>query len=783
MQSETLPAARNYLKQFRQSDPRADTRIIDALILETEGNVDSALQILRDIDTPDGRATFFRTLFQARGEEIALSWFDDQPERNHASFLTGVGWSNVALCLAKVGRWQEAADRLATAQEHQETWPDLVFVEGVINTAMLLPAEWRLYALKMHVFHPGMQPLEGAEADQRRAKAKVCFEKAATLLIDIGQDARAHAAQDWLLWLRLTDPNPAVIHEARQEVEEGMKEGQKAVVLILFARAFGIDFDDGPLRRYLSQRAQMGGLVDQELIAELFVAELRMPPRDFAEYLEREENRFTQVAPKSTLAGMRIEALAQDGQLVKARDVLEEHKDTFIEYDYDRLQALIITHEGSDPRAPLEVLYAQSNDLLDLKNLINHLGVVRDWVALQPLLQELFGRARTLDNAVQLVEVMRRQPQPDYAAILAFLNANQDMVERNLDLASEQAWALSYVGRLKDAEVINRKLLERRNNPTDLWLDTNLALQSGNWERFPGIVDRTWPQREDFDPNLLMRLASLAAEADTTASRAFELAKLAAAKAANDPQILLSAYTLGVQLGREDETGAEWLARAIELSSDEGPVWRVNVRTMAEETLPRRREHARTIEQELLRGKLPLHAAAHTFHQPLSRLLIDLPRKNADQPDGRRRTIVPIISGARQMMHMEPAWTVGFDVTSLMVLHHLGLLKKAIDALHRVVLAPDTMVLLLNERRSVRFHQPSLVKKAEEIRGLIDRGDLKTEQPLPNPPEWLVQEVGREFAELIEEARVSGGRVVHPVPIHKLSTFGEMEPTLSRCAP
>lgn len=776
--AETLSVARSHLEQLEQTDPGADTRIINALILETEGNIDGALQILRDVDTLDGRATFFRTLFSRRGEEAALSWFDEQRERDLASFLTGVGWSNLALCLAKMGRWEEAADRLAAAHAHLEEWPDLAFLEGVLNAAMLLPVEWRRYALEMQVFHPGMRPLEGAEADQRRVRAKVCFEKAGTLLIDIGQDARAHAAKDWLLWLRLTDPSPAVVCEARQEVEEGMKEGKKAVDLILFARAFGIDFDDGPLRRYLSQRVQMGGLVGQELMADLLLAELRMPPRDLAEYLEREEHRFTQVAPKSTLAGMRIEALVQDRQLVKARDVLEAHRDTFIEYDYERLRALIDTHEGSDPRAQLEALYHQTGDLLDLKNLINHLRNTRDWVALQPLLPELFRRERTLDNALQLIEGLRRQPQPDYAAILAFLEAHQDLVERNLDLASEQAWDLSHVGRLRDAAAANRRLLEARDHPSDLWLETNLALQLGDWEQFPVIINRVWSRREALDPSLLMRLASLAAEVDTTPDRALELATRAAGKAANDPEILLSAYTLGVQLGREDEAGAEWLARAIALSSDEGPIWRVNVRTVAEEMLPKRREQARRIEQEVLRGKIPLHAAAHEFHQPLSRLLIDLPRKNADQPDGRRRTVVPIISGARQPVRIEPSWTVGFDVTSLMVLHYLGLLRKTIDALHRVALAPDTMVLLLNERRSVRFHQPSLVKKAEAIHALIERGDLKMALSMPETPAWLVDEVGRELAELLAAARASGGRVVHPYPVGRLRTFGEAEAEL-----
>src|SRR4029434_879587 len=52
LQHATLPIARHYLIQLRQTDAGADTRIIDALILETENKSDGALQMLRDIDTP-----------------------------------------------------------------------------------------------------------------------------------------------------------------------------------------------------------------------------------------------------------------------------------------------------------------------------------------------------------------------------------------------------------------------------------------------------------------------------------------------------------------------------------------------------------------------------------------------------------------------------------------------------------------------------------------------------------------------------------------------------------
>jgi hypothetical protein len=129
------------------------------------------------------------------------------------------------MCLAQMDRWEEAASRLAAAQRYVEEWPDLAFTEGMINAAMLLPIERRRHALEMNPFYTEIRPSEGTEADRRRTRARVCLEKAANLLVNIGMGDRAQVAHGWCLWLRLTDPTPEVVHEARQGVQEGMKEG------------------------------------------------------------------------------------------------------------------------------------------------------------------------------------------------------------------------------------------------------------------------------------------------------------------------------------------------------------------------------------------------------------------------------------------------------------------------------------------------------------------------------------------------------------------------------
>ena len=64
-----------------------------------------------------------------------------------------------------------------------------------------------------------------------------------------------------------------------------------------------------------------------------------------------------------------------------------------------------------------------------------------------------------MENALQLVASMWRNLQTDDAQLLAFLEENQDMVDRSRDLASVKAWTLFHVGRLQEAEALNRSLL------------------------------------------------------------------------------------------------------------------------------------------------------------------------------------------------------------------------------------------------------------------------------------------------------------------------------------
>jgi hypothetical protein len=778
---ETLKQAEDFRQQLLQQAAPQDTSVLDALLLEAGGDAEGARRKLRDVNDPDARATLLAMLRRARRPADALDWFDSCSNPQVPGFFTGLGWYNLVVTLANAERWDDARGYLDGSRDLWDEWPDLPLLDGVVHAALLLPSEFRPDALTTFPFHRVVRPIEGPDADLYRARATASFQDAEARWREL-HPPRALAARMWLLWLRLTSPDAQVRAAARAEVQQSMTEGESMLRLLPVATEYDIPFDVETAWRYLAQRAAVGGLNDEELHAQLILAELKLPPPDFLAYLDDEEARLVHGVPRARLVLARVQALASTGQTSKARTLAQEERTLFADEEFQRLGGLIDESEGIDPRPQLEASYAQTNSLLDLNNLIGHLRRVRDWSALRPLLVELFRLDRNRPNALRLVESMYHSHAPA-AEVLGLLEANQDLVQGEQDLQSAQAWALFQAGRLEEAERLNHQLLSQRSRAEDLDLDINLALASGKWERFSEIVEREWPQRENHRPATLLRLASLVAGVEVSSHRAWELVKLAVQKGGTDPDIMASALGLKFKLGREgDKETAAWITRALELSSDAGPLWKMDLTTVVQEWMPAHRRRLREVEEQWLRGEIPIHFAAAQLNVPLCHLLIALPRANAGLHDGRRRTLIPIISGARQALSIQPGWTVGLDATSLLVLAHLGLLRRVIAALSKVCIAPATLPLLLNERNQVRFHQPARVKAAEALRDLLAGGALPDAAAPTSVPATLAAEIGADLAQLLQAARESGGTVVRPLPVYRLeslmtetATLGEYE--------
>ncbi|MCY4426046.1 MAG: hypothetical protein OXC05_03310 [Halieaceae bacterium] len=772
---ETLPQAKEFRTELREIDPNLDLTIEDALVAEADGDTKKALRLLRDQNDPESRSVLFGLLCRLEDEHTALTWLEKQDIREDSLLLTPSGWSMWAICMAKLEKWKAASLRLASLEDPWMKMPSLACIEGSINAAMLLPDEKRKMVLDQLPLLTGITPILGSDAEKYHARAVSCFKFVEQSLQGITNQNLKEYIADWLLWLRLMDPNSKDSSAACDEIRLRMNHGEEAVQAIPFAIAFGISFDTPALKHYLENREALGGLDDDERLAECLLFQRTMEPGDFVRYLEKNKDRLGKLSPPSRLE-MNVDALVRDGQDDKARNLVKENEGGFEKVHTNRLMLMIDVPEGTELRQRLEDIYDQSGSFSDLYNLISFLKSAGDRPALLPLIRKYFSQVRTVKNALDVVSCLVNPPAFDHESVIQFLEENSDLLEQSLDLKSIKAWAMFHAGRFPEAQEINGLLLAQRDDQNDLFLDTKIAFSSGDWERLTAIIDREWPRREHLPANVLMSLAWLAGQQEQVSDRALQLAMLAAEKAPSDPEILAVAYGLFFKLGRDADANPEWLRRAVELSSsDEGPVWSVDVKELTTDWLPRQHDYQQEVERKWLRGEIPMGLAASFVNMSLVQFFLRYQGQNFSHLDVRKQLILPIAAGVRSPVVIKENWSIGLDLTSVMALVYLDLLNETFDALHSLKLSPDIMECLWREREKVRFHQPSRIEAAKRILNLHDQGKLKAEENPPLPADNRSSEVGPELASLLELAKHKSGKVICVLPIRKYGPSLEQE--------
>jgi tetratricopeptide (TPR) repeat protein len=761
----TIDKARQFREALIRLDPLADTAVIDAWLDGGSGNWDAALRRFKGVNTPDARTNVMALLRASAGPDAALAWLDDRRDTG-PELLTGVGWLNAATLLAQAGRWNEAADVLSKLEDRQvDECPDLLFVDGVLNAAHLYPSDLRRHALAGSVeITPILQ--EGAEADTRRRHALASFDRAARAMRELDEPERAKAAERLRTWLLLTDKATRAAAEA--EVIAAMTLGETAVDAVELACVCNIDFDPLPLERYLRTQELSGGLTHAELLAKMALYRHRKPRSEFIRFLDDNQAALENVLIPGAGIAILITALVEDGRIDRAETVLAANR-IALGNDFERLSDFVRTKRGEDILPSLEIRFERTEDLVDLLAVWDQVIRRQDPEKILRYSVQLFQRQRAARNALAVTTALAQLERFD--EIVSFLDGCEDLVSTSSELAASKAWALFYRGQFEEARQLVDRLLKVRSDPDDVALDVNLSIATANWEHFSAILDREWPRRDQWPPKRLLQIAFVCAEADR--DRAVELARLAAFKGSDDPYILANAYLLVTTLGRED-VGLRWMQEAAQLSKEDGPVWiggLPDAVAMASERFERSREVSRALSE----ARMPLPVACTLLHTSISKFLISEAHHNARQADWRKRLIIPLRHGGRLDHDTNAIRSITADLTSLILLADLDLLPALIARFDRVRLPWSATYMLMSEVRECRFHQPSQIVSAQRLcnfRATYPQS-VSVLTISPQPPEWLVQEVGQDLADLLEAARRSGGRVVRPLPIFQNGSFME----------
>jgi hypothetical protein len=258
------------------------------------------------------------------GRQRALEWFDTHGTVG-PDFLTALGWKNAAYMLAESGRWLEAATYLLALPESRTIeCPDLLFVYGVINVALILPEWLRPYTLAMQIIERQVETFQGDQAAIHRRRALESFANASKFMKELGASERATAADIYRTWLLLTEPS--TYQSGRDTVAAAMRQGVSAVEYAQLAYVFGIPFDPGPLERYLRVRELSGGLTPRETAAKLALYRQTRPSAEVAQFLEEERTALTPVLSPEGHVFLLARALVDAGQFDQAQRIITENR-------------------------------------------------------------------------------------------------------------------------------------------------------------------------------------------------------------------------------------------------------------------------------------------------------------------------------------------------------------------------------------------------------------------------------------------------------------------------
>ena len=772
-QSDTLALAQQIRDDIAEGNPETNLAAIDALAAETQGDPEAAMRIIRDKRDPDSRSVLFGLMMRHRGPAETLEWFDRQPDNDDVGFLSAAGWQMWAICTAKVSGPTILLSRLPLLEAHWEQIPGLALFEAAANAAMLIPEEFREAVWEHFPLYPGIRPAQGQAALARHERATRCIAFVRRVARGRVSDACDAELDGWHLWLQLMNPDAEPAKAASNDLSHQMTEGTKAVSAIAFAHAFEIDFPTEPLAYHLQERERLGGLNDSELAAEFLLNLRMMTPGEFAAYVTTNRERLLQVLVPDFVTAVHVQAVAESEGPEMAEQLVQEYGDLIGRDQSNRLGVMIAVQAGVDPRSQLEKNYRRTDQLTDLINLINFLKQSSDYEALLPLARSHFDRMRNVSNALDVVQCLLNTDPPDYQSAIRFLDDIPDLLGQSQDLVLARALALFHAGRLGDSRELNDAVLRDHMRPDSLRLDLGLAIALGDWDRIGEITTRAWEAHDQLAPHDLMRFAHVAASQDPAPDRALQFASAAVAAGGDDAAVLAGAYGLHFKVGRDRDADPAWLAKAVDLSSTaDGPIWKFDLHEVTTNWLPEREARAREIEAKWLAGEIPIGLAASFFNVPLARLFLHTTDQNAIQPDGRRLSILPIISGTHTPADLQPAMTVGLDITSIFVLAYLDILELAIDSFDHVTLAPNTMERLFYERTEAAFHQPSRVDSAKTALRLHLSGTILVEDGQPADSQ-LIEEFGEELALLFERARITSGIVICVTPLHKPGTLLE----------
>ena len=657
--------------------------------------------------------------------------------------------------------------------------PVLHHLMAMTHLLSTVPAEFRTVVLTQLPFPVADFPLASdADSIQARRVARQHFIEEKKVARELSLPHVATLADKYALWLELRDPDES--DQGRKRLESKLRNPETALHFLHLGVEFRIDLDIEAIEREIERQIALnGGLTLDAALARFALAFTQKSPEAIANYIAQHYDELTTHIDKKTMSYFQLEALAKAGQPEKANECLDILiKDGLSEEEESRFKKIIAEAEGTDPTEGLKEQFKKTKSLPDLMSLVHSLEERDDWDSICEYGEKLYEETHELRDAERFAFALNKTRQNE--RLVEFLKTNETLLAQSDKLQMLYCLSLYKEGMLLEARSELAKLNDDWDDENYRTLKIYLAISLGNWNALTEFVAKECQAKDERSAQELIRTAQLALRLDAI-DPAKELVFATAEKGNDDAGVLATAYFLASNAGWEDDPKVfEWVQKAVELSGDDGPLWKVTPR----EILDMKQDWDRRVSeiwQQLSRGETSMFLAAIPLNRSLGDLMLCPALANPLQNDPRRRDPIPAYSGQRQPTSLNIGGQVGMDITALLTLSLLDSLDKALDAFDTVHLPHSTLSWLFDEKRRVVFHQPSRIKDAQKIRDLT----LERLSPSTVADSDLSVQVGRDLALLIAEAKKVRGSdgnqriVVRPSPVYRVASLMEEEADLT----
>jgi hypothetical protein len=733
-----IAAAKKSLEEAEKHSESEEVSIAKAFIASSEGDKSLALSILSKIDTPQSVTACFLVAIHHDTPAEGIEWLKSA---GHGFLdLDSDGRFLFISHQLDAGNWDEAFDCAGKlVSQDFEITPVLYFSTALSNLLKAAPEELRSALLR----HPPLDALirlfdDDVSLNSRRLAIRdflLCSKAAESS----GCSQAANIASDYNLWLRLRDAE--LRPDALEELKASLSESEHKIRRVPLALQFRIQID---LKQFESEIqksiVRSGGVSTEVALGRLALAFEQNSPKDVAQYVGQYKDQLYQCLDRSYIDSIQIEALSRSGDIDAASSCLTE----LIEYGLSesqrlKLENIIAESSGGESIGKYKEQFDRTKELPDLVLLVKKLENLCEWKEMHGYALELFERTRSLEDAISLAFSIHNCKQP--GDVLTFLGENSDFVGQSDQLRELVAVSYYQLGRFSDAkkELGLIKDLKVKDRNKELLVD--IAISSGDWESLHYSVEEEWKGRDGSSPQALIKVAKLAQSINSP--RAQQLVETSLSKVDDDAAIFLSAYGIAVGSGWEDsEMVGQWLNRAIELSTENGPIQRMSLAGLLDRK-PAWDNQENDIYSRLKRGDIPLFIAANTLNKSLGETFLLQALANVKERDPRRRVVLPSYSGARgSVIGLESIKRIGLDASSLLTLGFLDILENVASAFETLIIPHSTLGWLFKEKQEISHHQPSRISDAKEIQRLVQNGGLKELSSNIVPDRNLTNEVG-----------------------------------------